>query len=172
MTPVSTGASWPICATMSMANRNARIKLNTGPAAMTAMRDNTGLLLNAFGSGFSESSPTIMQEPPKGSALMEYRVSPFSTLKMRGPIPTENSTTPIPLHFASRKCPNSCTSTINPNSSTAARIFSTLPPAFYIFIGFPLSCKDRVHIRVFNNLVMLHGTLDHIYDGQIGNLTV
>ena len=38
---------------------------------MTAMRDNTGLLLKAFGSGFSASSPTIIQEPPKGSALME-----------------------------------------------------------------------------------------------------
>ena len=36
------GASWPICATMIMANRNARIKLKIGPAAITAMRDNTG----------------------------------------------------------------------------------------------------------------------------------
>ena len=146
--------------------------MKMGPAATTEIRVQTDLLPKEFSSLLSPSSPTIMQEPPKGSALMEYRVSPFSTLKMRGPIPTENSTTPIPLHFASRKCPNSCTSTINPNSSTAARMFSKLPPAFYIFIGFPLRCKDRVHIRVFNNLVMLHGTLDHIYDGQIGNLTV
>ena len=51
--------------------------------------------------------PFISQEPPKSSALKEYRVPPRTVEKMRGPKPMENSTTSTPDIFATIKCPNS-----------------------------------------------------------------
>ena len=70
---------------------------------LAAILANTDLLLNALGLGSALSSPTIIQEPPKGSAFREYLVSPCTKLASRGPMPMENSTTPMPFSFASRK---------------------------------------------------------------------
>jgi hypothetical protein len=86
---------------------NARRKLNTGPAATTEILAHTDLLLNACSSESFSSSPSIIQEPPNGSALNEYLVPPFSQLQILGPIPSENSITPIPFSFANKKWPNS-----------------------------------------------------------------
>jgi hypothetical protein len=44
-----------------------------------------------------------MQEPPKGKSFNEYLVSPFSKLHTLGPIPMENSITPMPHFFATMK---------------------------------------------------------------------
>ena len=101
------GRSWPTWATTTMANNKAAIRLKTGPAAITEIRVHTDLLLKAAGSGLSASSPTIIQDPPKGRSLMEYLVSPFVKPTSVGPIPRQNSLTLMPLNFARRKCPNS-----------------------------------------------------------------
>lgn len=165
--------SCPTCATMIKAKKNARIKLNTGPAAMTDILARTDLLWNDFGSASSPaSSPIMTQDPPNGKTFNEYLVSPFTVLISLGPIPTENSVTPIPARFASKKCPNSWTNTISPNNSIAARVFSNLPPAFYKFISFTLSSQNLLNVRMQDHLVVFHCTLDHINDRQIGNFSV
>jgi hypothetical protein len=65
----------------------------------------------------------MAQEPPKGKALMEYLVSPISTLNNLGPIPRENSTTPIPQTFAIRKWPSSWIRIMAPRISIDKMIF-------------------------------------------------
>ena len=42
-----------------------------GPAATTEIRVQTDLLPKEFSSSLSPSSPTIMQEPPKGRSFTE-----------------------------------------------------------------------------------------------------
>ena len=91
----------------TIANTKASRKLKIGPAATTEIRAQTDLELNAFSLLSSKSSPTIIHEPPNGISFQEYLVSPFTKLAILGPIPSENSVTPIPFFFARRKCPNS-----------------------------------------------------------------
>ena len=86
-----------------MPSTMASRKLKSGPANTTAILAHTDLLLNAFGSDSFSSSPNIMQEPPKGKSFNEYLVSPFSKLHTLGPIPMENSITPMPHFFATMK---------------------------------------------------------------------
>ncbi len=74
---------------------------------MTEILAHTPLLLKAFLSSLSSSSPTIIHDPPKGSSFKEYFVPPFSKEYSLGPIPRENSVTPTPFFFANKKCPNS-----------------------------------------------------------------
>ena len=106
-TPASRVVSYPVIPMSTMERPKARIKLNTGPAATTEILAHTDLLLNALSSVIPSSSPSIMQEPPNGSILKEYRVPPFSKLNSLGPMPRENSITPIPFNFANKKWPNS-----------------------------------------------------------------
>ena len=73
----------------------ARIKLKKGPANTTLIRPHTGFLPNARLSVESSSSPSIMQAPPNGNALMQYLVSPFCIPQIVGPRPKQNSFTRI-----------------------------------------------------------------------------
>ena len=73
----------------------------------TLIRPHTGFLPNARLSVESSSSPSIMQAPPNGNALMQYLVSPFCIPQIVGPRPKQNSFTRIPFAFASKKCPSS-----------------------------------------------------------------
>ena len=83
--------------------RKARIKLKIGPAAITEIRAQTDLLPKEPSSVVASSSPSMAQEPPKGRSFQEYRVPPFTVLKILGPMPRENSSTVTPLYFARRK---------------------------------------------------------------------
>ena len=67
----------------------------------------TDLLAKDPSSVVASSSPSIIQEPPKGSSFQEYLVPPFTVLTILGPIPRENSSTVTPPRFARRKCPSS-----------------------------------------------------------------
>ena len=51
---------------------------------------------------------------------------------------------------------------INADAEKIARVFSNLPPAFYIFISLLLSSQNLLNIRILHNLMMPHGTLDHV----------
>ena len=76
-------------------NKNAKIKLNIGPAAITIILAQTDLLIKAFSSSEASFSPSIIQYPPSGSIRSEYFVSFFCTENIAGPIPIENSVTVI-----------------------------------------------------------------------------
>ena len=86
---------------------NARIKLNTAPAAITEIRAHTDLLLKFPGESVASSSSPIAQYPPIGRIRIAYFVPLNSFEKIAGPIPIANSYTSMPLSFASKKCPNS-----------------------------------------------------------------
>jgi hypothetical protein len=107
ITPERTGLSYPTQLIRINAKINARIKLKKGPANTTLIRPHTGFLPNARLSVESSSSPSIMQAPPNGNALMQYLVSPFCIPQIVGPRPKQNSFTRIPFAFARRKCPSS-----------------------------------------------------------------
>ena len=130
ITPEITGSSYPVYPTTIMEKMSAKMKLKTAPAATTEILAQTDLLLKLPSpTSFTSSSP-IIQEPPIGNSFREYLVSPLTKLRSLGPIPMENSSTRIPFNFASKKCPNSCTKIISPNT-IIARMMPTLPPTFY-----------------------------------------
>ena len=64
------GMSAPDIPITIIENINAKIKLKNGPPKITAILAQTDLLLNAFSSGRSSSSP-IIHAPPNGSSLTE-----------------------------------------------------------------------------------------------------
>lgn len=101
------GLSYPAKANKITANTKAIIKLNTGPAATTLILAQTDFAPKDLTSWLSESSPSIIHAPPKGSSLMEYFVSPFVIPTSVGPMPRQNSLTRIPALLANRKCPSS-----------------------------------------------------------------
>ena len=71
------------------------------------------------------SSPGILTKPPKGSALIEYKVSPRLMPSRRGGKPTPNSSTRTPASFAAVKWPSSWTKTTTPKTAMNARIVTT-----------------------------------------------
>ncbi len=89
---------------MHITNIIANTKFIKGPANMTAILVQTPFcekLLSAISP--VASSPIIRQKPPIGNALNEYNVSPICFDAIIGPIPTANSSTNMPLFFATIK---------------------------------------------------------------------
>ena len=134
MTPLMTGLSYPVHATKMMAQTNAIIKLNTGPAATTEILAPTDLLWKESSALLSPSSPSIIQAPPKGSNLMEYLVSPFVKPTSVGPNPMQNSLTRIPARFANRKCPSSWNRIMMLKINIAKMIFKVSTCSLYTHI--------------------------------------
>ncbi len=84
-----------------------------GPAAMIAVRRDTGLWANerSFSSADSSASspaspapsPSICTYPPRGMAQIIYSVSPHWRETTRGPKPRENFRTLTPANLAMQK---------------------------------------------------------------------
>ncbi len=107
VTPETTGLSYPIIRISTTAIRNARIKLNTGPAAITLILAHTDLLLKFPGASEASSSSPIMHNPPIGRSFRQYFVPLYSFENRFGPMPRANSSTSMPFFLASAKCPSS-----------------------------------------------------------------
>ena len=106
-TEAATGASYPTIIINTIDAINARIKLKTGPAAITEILAHTDLLLKFPGASDASSSSPIMHKPPIGKSFRQYLVPLYSFETRFGPIPIANSSTSIPFFFASVKCPSS-----------------------------------------------------------------
>ena len=76
----------------------------------------------ASGAELFSSSPTNLQNPPKGIARSENCVPLCFQPRIFGPNPTENSTTPMPQSRPTIKCPNSWQTIITPKITIASRI--------------------------------------------------
>src|SRR5215475_15216825 len=115
-----------------------RMKWVTEPEAMTIVRFQTAWRHIARGSssGATSSScgviPTIFTNPPSGSALTPYSVSPRRKDHSVGPKPTKYRVTFMPKAFAVPMCPASCRHTDIKISSAN----STMPSAFNIYDPF------------------------------------
>ena len=90
------------------------------------------------------SSPSIVHAPPKGSALIQYSVSPFLKCISFGPNPIENSTTVMPLALAIIKCPNSWTITIILSTRIARITLRTNSYHLLSIMSVTIFCVERI----------------------------
>src|SRR5438309_7208664 len=110
------------------------------PAEMIAILAPTDLLGYARGSDdlFASSSgpsPSILTNPPRGTAASTYSVSPRRKPSRVGPKPIENFSTLTPFHLARRKWPSSWIKITKPRPNATLKIFqmkfrvsNVLPP--------------------------------------------
>jgi len=135
---------WPAIPTPTARNQSstkAITKCMKEPAESTIARCHPGLARNERGSSAGSTSsilliPVILTNPPSGSALMPYSVSPRRIDHSVDPKPTKNCVAFMPKALAVRKCPASCsmteTSKATTKMSTPIRklIVPTLPPGY------------------------------------------
>src|SRR3989344_5219340 len=109
------------------------------------------------------SSPNIFTNPPNGNQLSVYSVSPIFPITIaRGGYPRPNSSTRIPDHFATTKCPNSCT-TISATITAIKIKILILYLLRYLSLFFIQNFQERLVTGVNKFLYLALQTLHFIF---------